>query len=293
MNTTLSQLSSEEKAVLARLKAWLALQLAAEAVRNDEGLRRACPAAGVSLKLAIRGAGRVDDGGASTRNGGAGDASMGTSGASDASKDTTSAGGSGAAMQLRAKDGRAWIGAAAWPQLVLFFPGPEAAIRVLSGSAGMAIPLPLRPGAFKALAFFKKASSSANELLHSAETPADVRARLLLVATLHGLEAVAGDTYLARRMEIIPDGVVAVRAGEIEYFVEKRREGIHVAATPQQADAVLSFADYRSAIDVLSGKKQAVVALGSGDVRIEGLLPLVQGLFAVLDRLSWYLGVGL
>jgi len=42
---------------------------------------------------------------------------------------------------------------------------------------------------------------------------------------------------------------------------------------------------------VLSGKRQAVVALGSGEVHIEGLLPLVQGLFAVLDRLSWYLGV--
>jgi len=56
---------------------------------------------------------------------------------------------------------------------------------------------------------------------------------------------------------------------------------------------LLSFAHYRSAIDVLSGKRQAVVALGSGEVRIEGLLPLVQGLFAVLDRLSWYLGVEL
>jgi Putative sterol carrier protein len=255
MNTKLSQLSSEEKAVLARLKAWLALQLAAEAVRNDEGLRQACPAAGISLKLAIRGA--------------------------------------GAGMQLVVKNGIARVYSVGWPQLVLFFPGSASAIRVLSGSKGTAVPLPLRPGAFKALGFFRKASSRATELLRGAETPEDVRARLLLAATLYGLEAVAGDTYLARRMQIIPDGVVAVRAGEIEYFVEKRGNAIHVIEAQQRPDAVLSFADYQSAIDVLSGKRQAVVALGSGKVRIEGLLPLVQGLFGVLDRLSWYLGVAL
>ncbi|MHB0855375.1 MAG: hypothetical protein ACYC1H_09260 [Rectinema subterraneum] len=255
MKTAILQLSKEERAILARLKAWLALQLAAEAFRRDAALREVCPAGGIALKLAIRGV--------------------------------------GAGMQLVVKNGIARVYSVGWPQLVLFFPGSASAIRVLSGSKGTAVPLPLRPGAFKALGFFRKASSRATELLRGAETPEDVRARLLLAATLYGLEVVAGDSYLARRMQIIPDGVVAVRAGEIEYFVEKRGNAIHVIEAQRHPDAVLSFADYRSAIDVLSGKRQAVVALGSGEVRIEGLLPLVQGLFAVLDRLSWYLGVAL
>lgn len=276
MNTNLSQLSKEEKAVLAHLKASLALKLAAEAFRNDRTLREMCPPAGISLRFAILGGGA----GGGTSAGGTGGGGFGGCG-----------GGTG--MQLVVKNGIARVYSAGWPQIVLFFPGSESAIRVLSGGKGPAIPVPLRPGAFKALGFFRKASSRATELLRERETPEDVRARLLLAATLYGLEAVAGDRYLARRMEIIPEGTVAVRAGEIEYFVEKRENAINIIEAQRHPDAVLSFADYRSAIGVLSGKRPAVVALGSGEVRIEGLLPLVQGLFAVLDRLSWYLGVAL
>jgi hypothetical protein len=33
------------------------------------------------------------------------------------------------------------------------------------------------------------------------------------------------------------------------------------------------------------------VALGAGEVTVSGLLPLVQGMFAVLDRLAEYLAV--
>jgi hypothetical protein len=94
-------------------------------------------------------------------------------------------------------------------------------------------------------------------------------------------------------MQIVPDGSVCVRAEDISYFVIKKENRIEIrnGAAPTSADAELVFSNYRSAVEVLSGARQAVVALGSGDVRIEGLLPLVQGLFAVLDRLSWYLGV--
>jgi len=196
-------------------------------------------------------------------------------------------------MQFVVKNGIARVCSGGLPQVVLFFPGAASAVRVLSGNKGAVVPVPLGLGAFKALAFFRKASGRATELLRERKTPEDVRARLMLAATLHGLEVVASDSYLARRMEIIPEGMVAVRAGEIEYFVEKRGNAIHVIEAQRNPDAVLSFADYKSAIEVLSGKRQAVVALGSGEVRIEGLLPLVQGLFAVLDRLSWYLGVSL
>lgn len=273
MNTTLSQLTEEQKAILARLKAWLALQLAAEAFRSDASLQKLCPVGGVLLKLKImqNGASQCDD-------------TPGASGRSTASSPADN-------MQLLVKKGIASVGARGWPQLVLFFSGSEAAIKVLSGGKGAALPLPLSPGAFKALGFFKKASGRATELLREAQTPDMVRARLLLAATLHGLEAVSGDSYLERRMRIVPDGIVAVRVSKIEFFVAKRGRCITVMESAQHPDAVLSFSDYQSAIKVLSGKRQAVVALGSSEVRIEGLLPLVQGLFAVLDRLSWYLGV--
>ncbi len=267
MKTNFSQLTLEEKSVLARLKASLALRLAEEACACDTGLQRACPPRGVSMKISIRGAGPV--------------------------------------LGLRVPQGSRRSGPRPGrrPSLLLFFPSAEAAVRVFSGVKGTAIPLPLGAGALAALAFFRKTSSRATELLRAPDTSKETRARLLLAATLYGLEAIAGESYLVRRMQIVPDGVVGVRAGEIAYRVAKKGRIIHVqkdapsavapAAAPDSStpNALLSFADYQKAIDVLSGKRQAVVALGSGEVRIEGLLPLVQGLFAVLDRLSWYLGV--
>jgi hypothetical protein len=141
-------------------------------------------------------------------------------------------------------------------------------------------------------------------LLRAADTPAQSEHASCSPRPFMGWKPSAGESYLERRMQIIPDGVVGVRAGEIAYRAAKEGRTIHVdRAVPAEADgvvsavnsprpdAVLSFAHYQSASVVLSGKRQAVVALGSGEVRIGGLLPLVQGLFAVLDRLSWYMGV--
>jgi hypothetical protein len=259
MKTNFAHLSPEEKSIVARLKASLALHLVEEASASDAGLQTICPPGGVSMKLGIRGAGPA----------------LGLQ----------------VAQISPTPPGR--------PSLLLFFPNTEAAVRVLSGAKGTVIPVPLGAGAFAALAFFRKASGRATELLRAPETSEATRARLLLAATLYGLEAIAGESYLERRMQIVPDGVVGVRAGEIAYRVTKRGRTIQIqnnvapapASDSPRPDALLSFAGYRSAIDVLSGKRQAVVALGSGEVHIEGLLPLVQGLFAVLDRLSWYLGV--
>ena len=257
MNAHFAQLSSEERSTLARLKATLALRLADTALQVDAPLQTACSARSVDLKIGVGGLG--------------GTIALGDDPANRA-------------------------------RLLLFFPSAEAAVAVLSGKNGAALPLPLGLGAFKAMSTFRRASARATELLRDAAAASSVRAELLLAATLYGLEAIAGERYLARRMQIVPDGTVRVRVEDIEYFAVKRGNGIEIqkraaraartaASAADSADAELSFSDYRSAIEVLSGARQAVVALGSGQVRIEGLLPLVQGLFAVLDRLSWYLGV--
>ncbi len=272
MKVHFAQLNQEEQRVLARLKATLALRLAEKAWDADPALRQSASARGVAMKIGVGGAG----------------SSMSLDVPAEAVPEPEKA---------RARR----------PSLKLYFPSAEAAVKVLSGAKGFAIPLPLRGGAFSALGFFKRASSRATELLRDPATPAEIKAKLLLAATLFGLQAIAGESYLARRMRIVPDGTVRVRVEDIEYIVIKNGNSIKVqknasahATTsagnflePTLADAELSFADYRSAIEVLSGARQAVVALGSGQVRIEGLLPLVQGLFAVLDRLSWYLGVEL
>jgi hypothetical protein len=115
------------------------------------------------------------------------------------------------------------------------------------------------------------------------------------VAAVRGLAAVgSSDPALAERLAHVPDGSVAVVAdGSFSLGVEKRGRLIMASdAAPGQPSARLEFAGPESALAVLSGKRQAVVALGAGEVAIRGLLPLVQGLFGILDRMAEYLAVG-
>jgi hypothetical protein len=184
---------------------------------------------------------------------------------------------------------------------MLLFPSARACARSLAGGRGMIIPLPFGAAFPRALRFFKTAAGRAPELLRSPDLPAPIKARLLLSATVHGLAAVAGDPWLKKRMHHFPDGIVRIVAGDALFLLEKKGRSIRVlgnategaqGADPSRTpDATLRFSSPESAIAVLSGKRQAVVALGAGEVTIAGLLPLVQGLFSVLDRLSWYLGV--
>lgn len=277
MKTTFAHLSKEEQHVLANLKATLALRLAEEVFRLDSELRERYPARARARTRAM----------------------------------TIRIAGANPALAIKicfnsAEDSPIGMARAvsSRPSLVLFFPGAASAVKVLSGLKGIAIPLPLRPGAFEALDIFRSASRNAMDLLQVPETPERVKARLLLTATLYGIEAIAQESYLQRRMQIIPDGIVHVIVQEDSFSIHKQGDRIEVHGSGAHraqnepndlaytnSDARLIFVDYRSAMEVLSGKREAVVALGSGHVRIEGLLPLVQGLFAVLDRLSWYMGV--
>ncbi len=177
--------------------------------------------------------------------------------------------------------------------LTLRFASPRAAARVLSGGGGAPFPLFSGGGCFAALAFFRAAAVRAPALLADPAVEPALRARLLAAAALAGLCEAAGDPALAERLSHVPEGAVAVLApGAFEFGVEKRGGILRfLDAVPRAPEARLEFRDAASAIAVFTGARPAVLALGSGEVSIRGLLPLVQGLFAVLDRLGEYLAV--
>jgi len=272
MKISIGALSGEELAVLAGIRMSVTAHLVAEAAMMDGNLAALCEAP-FALSLAavgVRGRARLICGDGKVS------ASFG---------------------ERRGGSSRGATGG------MLVFPSARACARALAGGRGMIIPLPFGAAFPRALRFFRAAASRAPELLRSPEVPPQSKARLLLAATVHGLAAVAGDSYLEKRMGHFPDGIVRIGAGDALFLLEKKGRSIRVLknapvdgadpALPWIPDAILSFASPESAIAVLSGKRQAVVALGSGEVTIAGLLPLVQGLFSVLDRLSWYLGVAI
>lgn len=182
--------------------------------------------------------------------------------------------------------------------LTLLFLSARDCARVLDGAKGRVLPIPGGLGAGRALRFFRAAAAEAPRILRSPDTPASVRAALLLEAAVSALvETAASDPYVAPKLEHAPDGLVVVDAGE---GVRRalRKEGTRLQSVPVpgpdgtvRTDAVLAFRDPEAAVAVLSGKKSAITALGACEASIRGLVPLVQGLFAVLDRASRYLAV--
>lgn len=179
------------------------------------------------------------------------------------------------------------------PSITLRFASAFSCASALSGGGGSPLPLPRGPGALAGLGFFRKASSLAPKLLADSATPAPLKARLL-AAALRGLPEVAvADPWLAERLAHVPDGTAAVEAPDAFAFgLEKKGTAIHfLDRIPEGPNARLAFRDPAAAVGVLSGSRPAVVALGAGEVAIRGLVPLVQGLFAVLDRMGDYLAV--
>ena len=178
--------------------------------------------------------------------------------------------------------------------LTLWFPSRRAAVRVLAGGTGTVVPLPGGPSFAAALAFFRAAAARAPAMLADASAPAALRAGLMSTAALGGIASVGSfDPALAERMEHVPDGVVAVDIpGVNPQAVEKRGGCLGILdEVPERPNARLAFRDAAAAIAVFTGKRPAVLALGSGEVVISGRIAIVQGLFAVLDRLGDYLAV--
>lgn len=218
---------------------------------------------------------------------------------------------------------RAWAGGEAPvlrlpADLTLLFPTARDCARVLDGARGRVLPIPGGFGAARALRYFRAAAAAAPRILRSPDTPPAVRAALLLEAALSALvETAAADPYVAPKLEHAPDGLVVVDAGEgVRRALRKEGTRLRLVPVPGEeagpagaeppwcpvqdaegrpemdhADAVLAFRDPGAAVAVLSGKKSAVTALGACEASIRGLVPLVQGLFAVLDRASGYLAV--
>jgi len=191
--------------------------------------------------------------------------------------------------------------------LTLLFPMPRDCARVLDGAPGRVLPIPGGFGAARALRYFRAAAAAAPRILRSPDTPPAVRAALLLEAAVSALiETAAADPYVAPKLEHAPDGLVVVDAGEgVRRALRKEGARLRLVPVPGsepdhpdavrtdavRIDAILAFRDPGAAVAVLSGKKSAITALGSCEASIRGLVPLVQGLFAVLDRASCYLAV--
>ena len=179
-----------------------------------------------------------------------------------------------------------------YPSLTLFFPRPAALVSTLTGGKAPVLPIPTSVKALRAIAAFRALTTRLQERF----TDTGMRPRLLLLATLFGVEEVANrDAYVAARVRRIPDGVVSIRIdGDADGWVQKSGGALRTGsgAMPpgiERANAELVFADRQAAIDLLTGACPAMLGLAERRIRLYGRLPMIQNLFPILDRVSDYL----
>ena len=87
----------------------------------------------------------------------------------------------------------------------------------------------------------------------------------------------------------IPEGAIIVLVKGSEdlsgtIIQNNKTMTFHRGADPGKANAILEFSDVSVCYGVLTGSLAAMAELGSGRVMLKGKIPMIQGLFPLLDR---------
>ncbi len=202
-----------------------------------------------------------------------------------------------------------------FPAAILNFITADGMVQKLSGRNAPVLPIPTGIKALQVIGFFSRASAEISRIM-SGSFPVGgpeytLQTKMLLTAALRGVcEVGLHDPWTASKSRRLPLGVLEVRAGHEEnpafcgYIV--RSEGRHglnmsyhrgsereaIIPGSQRATALLHFEDLHTAGEVLRGLLPAMEALGSGQVKIRGKIPYIQGIFPLLDRFSEIMNAG-
>lgn len=119
--------------------------------------------------------------------------------------------------------------------------------------------------------------------------------RLALAVALFSLAEISREDPWARKMlEGCPQGRVdfRVEGEDLTASIEKTAGGLRPyrgVRDHQEADVSVIFASPKVAMEILTQKSDSHAAVATGDIRVEGLVPLADGINHVLDRVARYL----
>jgi hypothetical protein len=196
----------------------------------------------------------------------------------------------------------AWAGGrGATPSVILLFFSDRHLNAFFSGNK-WAVPLPLWGGwRLGLLARFAQLSALLESALNGAPaalaTPAGrrVHARLSLIAAGLGLGPLAaGDGPARQALRALPTGLASFSIGGEENATVWFEHGLSNCAAgwsapPRRPDVRIAFADVEVAYAAMRDEIDTMAAVGSGEIIVDGLVPLADGLHAVMERLRVYL----
>jgi len=209
----------------------------------------------------------------------------------------------GPAATVRFRDGEvAWQdGTASGASVVLLFLGDRHLNAFFSGNR-WAVPLPIWGGWRVALlARFSRLAARLEAIMDGhPEVLADVagrrlHARLSLIAAGLGLHSLAaGDATAREALRHVPHGLASFTiAGEHNATVWFDHGSTDCVAgwgpPPRPSDVSIIFVDADTAYGAMREEIDTLAAVGAGRIKVDGLVPLADGLNFVMERLGVYL----
>jgi hypothetical protein len=215
----------------------------------------------------------------------------------------------GPAATIHLQRGRIrWSGRIDWrndagrvPSVILLFLNARHLNAFFSGNQ-WAVPLPVWGGwRFHLLARFSKLAERLEAVLDGVSNVIDTKAgrrlhaRLSLIAAGLGLEPLAeGDEAARRMLRSLPQGLASFNIeGEQRATVWFEHGAAGCPAgwgePPRRPDVRITFGDVDTAYGALREEIDTLAAVGGGQIRVEGLVPLADGLNLVMQRLRPYL----
>jgi hypothetical protein len=198
--------------------------------------------------------------------------------------------------------GIAWShSSGSWPSVTLLF-FSHAHLNAFFGGAAWAVPLPIWGGwRIGLLARFAKLAERLEAVMNGhAEVLANAAgrrlyARLSLIAAGLGLAPLAaGDAEAIDTLRSLPAGLAAFRIeGEpnstvwFDHAVDAPASGW--SDPPRRADVCIVFGSVSMAYAAMRDEADTMAAIGAGQMKIDGLIPLADGLNFVMERLRIYL----
>lgn len=89
----------------------------------------------------------------------------------------------------------------------------------------------------------------------------------------------------------IPDGVICLRVSGGPAVTIGVKDHIlrTVKRAPENPTAVMEFGSMEIARDLFDGKRNSLASIGVGDIRVRGLMPMLDNMNRILDRVGLYL----
>jgi hypothetical protein len=188
-----------------------------------------------------------------------------------------------------------------WPSVTLLF-FSRSHLNAFFGGAAWAVPLPIWGGwRIGLLARFAKLAERLEAVLDGhAEVLASadgrrLHARLSLIAAGLGLAPLAaGDKEAIGLLENLPPGLAAFRIeGEpnstVWFDSAAARRVSGWSDPPRRPDVYIVFGSLSLAYAAMRDEADTMAAIGAGELTIDGLIPLADGLNVIMERLRLYL----